>query len=567
MTKKHIIYFVLLFFLAGVFPAAAQTDSGSSIISAVESMQEGKHAQAEDILKSIISQDRKCDAAWYYLGVNYIYQKDADMAEECFKAAVKLDSTNFWYRERLAHLYEVTSRPAESIVLYEKLLEDFPKKSELYFDIISLYVSAGEYDRALETIKEIETVFGATESLAIYRFNLLIRLQREKEAYDSLREYNSRYSSPYVLSALADHHLAEYNDSLAVKYYDEALELAPDYAPALLGKAEVMRITRRYDDYFTILDGYLSLPEESASSKVEYMGEMLRRMDPGFIRKYQSRFDKAMDTASATHPTDSLILNLVGLYQYSTGRREEACATFRKNMQEHPQSYSAANALIEVLFYSQKWEEVSEEGQKAYENFPQHPTFLEMAIIAQRSLGQDRTALDLCDRIISTTPADSAIVVRTWATKGDIYYQLKEPKKAFKAYETALKSDPDYIYVLNNYAYFLSEERKSLKKAHEMSRKTIEAEPDNATYLDTFGWILYLMGKPQDALTHFKRAMLYGGKDSPVILDHYAEVLFALKEYDRAMVYWNKALLINNDEIKGLEAKVEKRKEQISKAK
>ena len=100
-----------------------------------------------------------------------------------------------------------------------------------------------------------------------------------------------------------------------------------------------------------------------------------------------------------------------------------------------------------------------------------------------------------------------------------------------------------------------------------MSRKTIEAEPDNATYLDTFGWILYLMGKPEEALSHFKRAMIYGGKDSPVILDHYAEVLFALKEYDRAMVYWNKAQLINNNEIEGLQEKIQKRKEQMSKDK
>ena len=54
--------------------------------------------------------------------------------------------------------------------------------------------------------------------------------------------------------------------------------------------------------------------------------------------------------------------------------------------------------------------------------------------------------------------------------------------------------------------------------------------------------------------------MLYGGKDSAVVLDHYAEVLYALKEYDMAFVYWNLARQKNNDDIPGLDEKIEERK-------
>ena len=117
--------------------------------------------------------------------------------------------------------------------------------------------------------------------------------------------------------------------------------------------------------------------------------------------------------------------------------------------------------------------------------------------------------------------------------------------------------------MLNNYAYYLSEEGKNLKKAYEMSKKTIEKEPDNATYLDTFGWIVYLLGRPMEAKPFFKKAMLYGGKDSAVILDHYAEVLYALKEYDMAFVYWNLAKQKNADgEVPGLEEKIKQKKQE-----
>ena len=157
-------------------------------------------------------------------------------------------------------------------------------------------------------------------------------------------------------------------------------------------------------------------------------------------------------------------------------------------------------------------------------------------------------------------PRDSSKTLRSWSTMGDVYFLLGDKTKAYKAYEKALKINPDYVYVLNNYAYYLSVEGKKLKKAHQMSSKTIVLEPDNATYLDTFGWILFLQGKAAEAKQIFKRAMLYGGKDSAVILDHYAEVLYALKEYDMAFVYWNLARQKNNGSIPDLDEKINVRK-------
>ena len=144
------------------------------------------------------------------------------------------------------------------------------------------------------------------------------------------------------------------------------------------------------------------------------------------------------------------------------------------------------------------------------------------------------------------------------------FYMKEALKEAYKAYEKALKINPDYIYVLNNYAYYLSMDGKNLKKAYQMSKKTVDAEPDNATYLDTFGWILYLRGDLTEAKSFFKTAILHGGKESAVILDHYAEVLFALKEYDLAFVYWNLAMQKNDgDKVPGLKQKVENKKKEI----
>ena len=559
---RVIICVIVLCFQAIIFQAAAQKDSGSSIISAVQYVQDGEYDKARGVLQGVISSDPTSDAAWYYLGLCYVGKLDADMAEECFQKAVELDASNFWYRHRLAAIYRATNRQELTIDIYEKLLLDFPNKSDLYFDLVELYVSQGEYEKALDTIKEIEKEFGITENLAIYRFRLLLQLNQTEQAYASLHEYNRKYSSPYVLAALADQYLSDYKDSLALSLYDEALEIAPDFPPAVLGKAETLRITSRYDEYFNVLNDYVALSSETPDSKMDYLSAVLQKSDPKFVNRYQKNFDVVVERAMDAHPCDSSVLSLVGLYYYATDRVLEATEVFKKNLLEHKESKTANIIYAESLMYAGKWEDLSKASREALDIFPGEFTLLETALIADRTLGRNDAALELCDNVLKTNPKDTSVVLSIYSTMGDIYYEINEPARAAKAYDKALKYKPDYLYVLNNYAYFLCEDGKKLKKAYEMSRKTLEASPDDMTYLDTFGWILYKMKKPEEAVKHFKKAMLYGGKDNPVILDHYAEVLFALKEYDKAMVYWNKALLNNNGRIKDLEERVELRKQQ-----
>ena len=116
---------------------------------------------------------------------------------------------------------------------------------------------------------------------------------------------------------------------------------------------------------------------------------------------------------------------------------------------------------------------------------------------------------------------------------------MGKKNKAYKTYGKALKLDPQYTPVLNNYAYYLSLDKRCLAKAEKMSRITIEKEPDNPTYLDTYGWILFLRGKAKEAKPYFKHAMLYGGKDSAVVLMHFSLVLDKLGEKDLATYYRN----------------------------
>ena len=569
MHKLHIFIFVLLL-TASSFMGMAQNHDAKAlqeneIITAVSLYNERKLDEAQTVLNTVLAADPQNDAAWYWSAMIAFARNDAAKAEECLRKASEMDPGNFWYRYRLAGLYRATSRQELTVDMYEKLLEDFPKKSELYFDLVELYAAQNETDKALETLKEIETVFGMTESIAVFRFQLLQKAGKPQEAIASLEEYNKQYSSPYVLSTLADHQMSMYNDSTALSYYDEALDIAPDYLPALLGKAETLRMTRKYNDYFDVLNRFVDTEDGPVAGKSDYLLAVVQRTDPKFLRTFMPQMDTVMTKMLRNYPKDSTVLQLAGVYYWSTDRRDISKTHFRANVENNPKSLHASADFVEFLMYAEDWKALSDEGRKAFERFPEETAFLEMASVGDYNLKDYDRVLELCNKVLDVAPGDSSRTLRAWSTIGDIWHQKGDAKKSYKAYDKALKINPDYIYVLNNYAYYLSQEGKKLKKAYAMSKKTIEAEPDNATYLDTFGWILYLQGKALEAKPFFKHAMLYGGKDSPVIMDHYAEVLYELKEYDLASVYWNMAKQKNDGRIPDLEERIEARMKAIGK--
>ncbi len=574
MNKKitGIYLFVLLVVLMLSAPreAFAQKDLKDSItdgalLLAVEKYDAGAYDAAERMLRSIVGSDPGYDAAHYYLALVYLAKDENDLAEAELLRAVEADPGNFWYRQRLAVVYRYTNQLPKAIELYEKLLADFPKKSELYFDLVEMYAQNAQIDKALATLDDVERIFGQTESIAIYRFRLLMASGKTEEAYSSLEEYNSKYSSPYVLSTLGDYRMSMYEDSLAVAYYDEALSLDDSFAPAILGKAEARRMTRKYSEFFPLLDSYMSSETVPAQGKSEYLKALVEQSDPKFVSSFLPQLDTAANICFRKHPSDSSVIATVASYYYRTQRQNVAEDLFRLNASMHPDKPELTATYLYALLYSKNWEKLAEAGSEAALKYPDIPDFMALAGTGYSFMKEYDKVIELSQEMLRTAPKDSAVVVSAYSAMGDAYYQKNDTKNAFKAYDKVLKASPDNIYVLNNYAYYLSVTGRNLKKAYAMSKKTIEAEPDNATYLDTFGWILYLQGKPLEAKPFFKHAMLYGGKDSPVIMDHYAEVLYALKEYDLAFVYWYRAQAKNGGEIPDLDARIAERKKAAGK--
>lgn len=521
----------------GRMASGKKFDPDAALIDAVQSLQNGRLSEARSRLLALTSLSPSMDAAWYHLGFCELCRRDFRGAQKAYLKAVELDSTNYWYRDRLAIAYSMGGEEELTLATYEQMLKDFPKKTEVYYNLVNLYIRQGKPDKALEAMNQIETVFGRNDQVTAVKYDILRRQNKPEEAVKVLQDYNAVEASERVLAMLGDHEMAEYRDSSALAYYSEALALDPNYPPAMLGKAEVYRSRRNYPAYFNALTEFFGNEDTPAEDKSRYLGALLQHSDGRFIQNFLPQLDSLIDLGLSLHPTDSSLLSTAGMYYFGTDRADRAVDVFRSARDANPESVSASVTYIQVLGTRNDWEGVIAESEEAMQRFPEEITFLELQNAGYYNTKQFRKVIDNCERIIAKCPDDTSRTLPSLCTIGDMLYHLKDLRGSYKAYERALKIDPDYSPVLNNYAYNLAVNGQQLKKALAMSRKTIEKEPDNPTLLDTYGWILHLLGKDAEAKPYFKHAMLYGGKDSAVILEHYAEVLNALGEYDLAKMY------------------------------
>ena len=512
------------------------------LIEAVGAIDNGQLKEAEALLKTVTEADPANDAAWYYLGICHLYGRDIKGAQAALKKASELDPGNYWYKERLALAYSMTGEDDLTVATYEELLKEYPKKNELYFTLVNLYLKQNQFDKALSAMDQIEKVFGKNENVTTTKYDILLRQNKPDEALKVLEEFNKDYSSPFVLTKLGDHSLAEYKDSAALAYYQEAIDLQGDYMPAVLGEAEVYRIRRDYDGFFGSIGNFVRDGGTMPQAKTQYLGMLLQRSEPRFIQNFQSRIDSLYDSMILIHPADSEVVKSSGMYYYATQRTEKARSLLRQNMLQHPESLDATATYLQLLGYEGDWDALLQATDSAILRFPKETDFLEMKNVACYNKKDWQGIIDNSRKMIAIAPGDTSVTIPALANIGDMYHEMGDEKEAFKYYKLVLKMNPDYSPTLNNYAYYLSLKGKSLRKACTMSKKTIEKEPDNPTYLDTYGWILHLLGRDQEAKAVFKHAMIYGAKENATCLDHYAEVLEALGENDLARVYRTQAV-------------------------
>jgi tetratricopeptide (TPR) repeat protein len=489
---------------------------------------------ASAFFRQALRLDPDCDACYYKLAEIYFHSGLPKEAAAFCRSAVLLDSTNVWYRLLLGKAYAASRDVDRAIAVLETLTKSNSQLTEAHYRLAALYAGKKQSAKALQQLDSLENRNGVSEETLLLRFEILQDMGEYEAALETLTTLGQSTSDVRVFTMLGETYNNLNKDSLALLYFQKALDIDPAYAPALFGEADLHRRLQLFDAYFEKLYTLYANKDIPVEMKTEYLSALLK------VSQFATVFHPQLDTVFGIlrTPPDSAVELLYGSFLIQSGKGDSALAVFKSATQLFPTDTTAWETLLGFLYYRKAWDSLSVQASKALAVFPEQLNFIMLKTAALSQKKENREAIDLLEKTLAAGKTDADQTLQIYSFLGDLYQAEDNSKKAFHYYEKVLAIDSANIPVLNNYAYYLSLNGKQLDRAYLMSRKTITAEPNNATYLDTFGWILYKLGKYIEAKAIFRHAMIYGGTDSAVILDHYADVLYALGEKDAAVVYW-----------------------------
>ena len=312
-------------------------------------------------------------------------------------------------------------------------------------------------------------------------------------------------------------------------------------------------------------DNILFSPQTDIKTKLSMLQQAIRENEQeqgGDSTAVLALFDKIM----LATPRNAELSNLKAMYMRVKKMPQDSInAAYAHTLSFEPDNLSARLTLAQNKWEEKKWDEVVDLCDKGIQYTPEELTYYYFMALAYIQQDKDQKAYEACKRGLNEIDLNKAdepernMASDMYGIIGDISYTANNHDEAFSAYEKAITIYPDNIQVLNNYAYYLSQQNTQLDHAAEMSLRTLKEEPTNATYLDTYAWILFLQKRYDEAKAYVDLTLQNSKNPDKVLLEHAGDIYLMAGDKEKAVSYWKQAIEAGGNKA-SLERKIKTRK-------
>ena len=519
------------------------------------------YASAFGLLQHCLDIHPNAASALYEVSQYYMFLRQVPQGQEALEKAVANAPDNYWYSQGLASLYQQQNELDKAVTLLEQMVVRFPAKQDPLFNLLDLYGRQEKYDEVISTLNRLEKRMGKNEQLSMEKFRIYLQMKDDKKAFQEIESLVQEYPMDMRYQViLGDVYPQNGKKQEAYDVYQTVLAAEPDNPMAIFSMASYYKQTGQEELYQQQLDTLLLNKKVTPDTKVGVMRQMIVENEQA--DKDSTQIIALFDRIMKQEQDDPQIPMLYAQYLLSKNMEAESVPVLEQVVDLDPTNKAARMMLIGAAVKKEDYKQIIKVCEPGIEATPDALEFYYYLAVAYNQAEKPDSVISICKRALEHTTADSKkeIVSDFYSILGDMYHTQKQMKEAYAAYDSALVYNPSNIGALNNYAYYLSVERRDLDKAEEMSYKTVKAEPNNATYLDTYAWILFEKGNYAEARIYIDNAMKSeGGDKSDVIVEHCGDIYYMTGDVDGALTYWKKALEMGS-ESKTLKQKIEKKK-------
>lgn len=519
------------------------------------------YASAFGLLQHCLDIHPNAASALYEVSQYYMFLRQVPQGQEALEKAVANAPDNYWYSQGLASLYQQQNELDKAVTLLEQMVVRFPAKQDPLFNLLDLYGRQEKYDEVISTLNRLEKRMGKNEQLSMEKFRIYLQMKDDKKAFQEIESLVQEYPMDMRYQViLGDVYLQNGKKQEAYDVYQKVLAAEPDNPMAIFSMASYYKQTGQEELYQQQLDTLLLNKKVTPDTKVGVMRQMIVENEQA--DKDSTQIIALFDRIMKQEQDDPQIPMLYAQYLLSKNMEAESVPVLEQVVDLDPTNNAARMMLIGAAVKKEDYKQIIKVCEPGIEATPDALEFYYYLAVAYNQAEKPDSVISICKRALEHKTADGKkeIVSEFYSILGDMYHTQKQMKEAYAAYDSALVYNPSNIGALNNYAYYLSVERRDLDKAEEMSYKTVKAEPNNATYLDTYAWILFEKGNYAEARIYIDNAMKSeGGDKSDVIVEHCGDIYYMTGDVDGALKYWQEALDMGS-ESKTLKEKIKKKK-------
>lgn len=463
------------------------------------------------------------------------------------ETAVSLEPTNTFYLNYLANLYFQVGLNDKGIKTYERIYELNTSDDEFTFTLARTAGYFGDIKTSMKYFDILEKRMGINYSVSQSRIQVYEKSSLKK---DAIKEYKKLIKAfpydPQMEASLGRFYMTNNMSKDAVSLFTKLLanDVTSGESYLCLGLLNLAK----GDSLLALSQFKKGLLDRNLSSdlKMVYIKSLITEKSSYVVKLMGDRTEEFINTViSVDSRCIDAILYLGFYYESDKKDRVTALNYYQQATSIDPTSYDAWKFLLSSLGSQNKFEDIVKFGKDAVDNFPDDPTLLYYYGIANSITQHDSVAIISFEKSLTSLSESSAenstLYIGIYASLGDLYYRTDSIKKAFTAYEHVLKIDPSNISVLNNYAYYLSEQNMDLDKAEIMSSKVIQLEPGNPTFLDTYAWVLFKLKRYSESKFIIERAIDNMTEPNDVIIEHYGDILYFNSLKSEAIAQWIKA--------------------------
>ena len=513
------------------------------------------------LLQHCLDINPTASSALYEISQYYMFLRQVPQGQVALEQAVAFAPDNYWYSQGLVSLYQQQNELDKAAALLEKMVTRFPSKQDPLFSLLDIYSRQEKYNDVISTLNRLEKRLGKNEQLSMEKFRIYLQMKDDKKAFQEIESLVQEYPMDMRYQViLGDVYLQNGKKQEAYDAYQKVLAVEPDNPMALFSMASYYEQTGQKELYQQQLDTLLLNKKVTSDTKISVMRQVIAENEQSSA-KDSTQVIALFDRMMKQDMDDPQIPMLYSQYLLSKNMEQEAVPVLEQVVDLDPTNKAARLMLVSAAVKKEDYKQIIKVCEPGIEATPDALELYYYLAIAYHQAEQGDSVLSVCNRALEHITPDTRkeVISDFYSIMGDIYHTKKQMTEAYAAYDSALVYNPSNIGALNNYAYYLSVERRDLDKAEEMSYKTVKAEPNNSTYLDTYAWILFEKGNYAEARIYIDNAMKNDGEKSDVIVEHCGDIYFMTGDVEGALNYWKKALEMGS-ESKMLKQKIEKKK-------